>query len=83
MTTREDNDKSMEALGACYSVNEDGYQASVKGQWVRDLLLCRKAHDNMPPSPSPPPPLYTSLTLKWEEDIYSNIELVTTICPLV
>ena len=30
---------------------------------------------------SPPPPLYTSLSLKSEEDIYSNIELVTTICP--
>ena len=34
---------------------------------------------------SPSPPLYTSLSLKLEEDIYSNIysniELVTTICP--
>ena len=24
--------KAMEALGACYSVDEDGYQASLKGQ---------------------------------------------------
>ena len=30
---------------------------------------------------SSPPPLYTSLSLKLEEDIYSNIELVTTVCP--
>ena len=25
--------KAMEALGASYSVDEDGYQASLKGQW--------------------------------------------------
>ena len=25
--------KAMEALGACYSIDEDGYQASLKGQW--------------------------------------------------
>ena len=29
--------RTMEALGACYSVNEDGYQAGVEGQWVRNL----------------------------------------------
>ena len=29
--------KAMEALGASYSINEDGYQASLKRQWVRDL----------------------------------------------
>ena len=35
MSTSAGTIKTMEDLGACYSVNEDGYQAKVEG-------LCRK-----------------------------------------